>query len=208
LAALFLTCSSMPNEVQYLFTKSKVKAVRLACGVQTAAFKHCNLNRFYFTKHADKYRNLTDWQQCKESDALPAKYKIDMNFFTKLHASRNGSAKASLSHIPRDAMCSCITSGRCVLASHPGVVCKTVGKGSYAVALKPRTLTSFRHELWTDPNTLSEKTACQNLSSCLRHCRSLRHLRIVLFNTTGLFSFSVWILDCFTSSTPLRRLVP
>ena len=45
----------------------------LVCGVQVAVFKDYNLNRHYVTKHKEKYKNLSDQERARESDALLAK---------------------------------------------------------------------------------------------------------------------------------------
>ena len=85
---------------KYLFTEVKGKAVCLVCGTQVAVFKEYNLSRHYATKHADKYKNLSEEEQAKESDALLAKLQSQQNIFTKRSTSRDAAVETSyvLSH--------------------------------------------------------------------------------------------------------------
>lgn len=80
---------------KYLFTEVKGKAVCLVCGVQVAVLKDYNLNRHYVTKHEEKYKNLSDQERAKESDALLAKLQNQQGLFTKLCTSRDAAVKTS-----------------------------------------------------------------------------------------------------------------
>lgn len=81
---------------KYIFTEVKGKAVCLVCGAQVAVLKDYNLTRHYATKHAEKYKNFSDEDRGKESDALLTKLQNQQGFFfMKLHASRDAAAKAS-----------------------------------------------------------------------------------------------------------------
>ena len=79
----------------YLFTEISGKAVCLVCGEKIAVFKEYNLNRHYKTKHAAKYKNLTDAERARTSEALPAKLQRQQGFFTKLHISSEAATKTS-----------------------------------------------------------------------------------------------------------------
>lgn len=57
--------------------------------------KDYNLNRHYTTKHEEKYRNLTDEERAKESDALLAKLQTQQGLFTKLHTPRDAAVRTS-----------------------------------------------------------------------------------------------------------------
>ena len=80
---------------KYFFTEIKGNAVCLICGTQVAVFKDYNLNRHYTTKHEDKYRNLTDEERTRESDALLAKLQTQQGLFTKLHTPRDAAVRTS-----------------------------------------------------------------------------------------------------------------
>lgn len=67
----------------------------LVCGIQIAVFKDYNLNRHYETKHAEKYKNLTDEERVRTCEALLAKLQNQQGLFTKLHTSRDGAVKTS-----------------------------------------------------------------------------------------------------------------
>ncbi|XP_010775008.1 collagen alpha-1(XIV) chain [Notothenia coriiceps] len=71
------------------------KAVCLVCGEQIAVFKDYNLSRHYETKHAEKYKNLTDAERARTSNALLAKLQKQQGFFTKLHTSKDAATKTS-----------------------------------------------------------------------------------------------------------------
>ena len=45
---------------KYLFTEVGGKPVCLLCGEHAAVFKEYNVSRHYVTKHAKKYRHLTE----------------------------------------------------------------------------------------------------------------------------------------------------
>jgi len=85
---------------KYLFTEVKGKAVCLVCGAQVAVFKDYNLSRHYLTKHAEKYKNLSDEEREKESDALLTKLQNQQRLFTEHCTSRDAAVKTSyvLSH--------------------------------------------------------------------------------------------------------------
>lgn len=80
---------------KYLFTEVGGKAVCLVCGEQIAVFKDYNLSRHYQTKHAEKYKNLTDDERTRTLEALLAKLQTQQGFFTKLHTSRDAATKTS-----------------------------------------------------------------------------------------------------------------
>ncbi|KAJ4926780.1 hypothetical protein JOQ06_014526 [Pogonophryne albipinna] len=80
---------------KYLFTEVKGKAVCLVCGVQVAVFKEFNVSRHYATKHADKYKNLSEEERAKESDALLAKLQSQQQLFTKHSTSRDAAVKTN-----------------------------------------------------------------------------------------------------------------
>ena len=80
---------------KYLFTEVKGKAVCLVCGAQVAVFKEYNLSRHYATKHADKYKNLSEEERAKGSDALLAKLQSQQHIFTKHSTSRDAAVKTS-----------------------------------------------------------------------------------------------------------------
>ena len=80
---------------KYLFTEVKGKAVCLVCGVQVAVFKDYNLNRHYVTKHEEKYKNVSEQEHAKESDALLAKLQNQQGLFTKCCTSRDAAVKTS-----------------------------------------------------------------------------------------------------------------
>ncbi|XP_071059413.1 general transcription factor II-I repeat domain-containing protein 2B-like [Pseudochaenichthys georgianus] len=60
-----------------------------------AVFKDYNVSRHYETKHAGKYKNLTDAERARTSEALLAKLQKQQGFFTKLHTSRDAATKTS-----------------------------------------------------------------------------------------------------------------
>lgn len=80
---------------KYFFTEVKGEAVCLICGAKVAVFKDYNLNRHYTTKHEEKYRNLSDEERAKESEALLGKLHTQQEVFTKLHAPRNAAVRTS-----------------------------------------------------------------------------------------------------------------
>lgn len=53
---------------KYLFTEVRGKAVCLVCGEQIAVFTDYNLSRHYETKHAEKYKNLTEAEKARTSE--------------------------------------------------------------------------------------------------------------------------------------------
>ncbi|KAF7246160.1 General transcription factor II-I repeat domain-containing protein 2B [Varanus komodoensis] len=66
---------------KYFFTEIRGKAVCLVCGEQIAVLKDYNLNRHYETKHAEKYKHLTDAERTRTSEALLAKLQKQQGFF-------------------------------------------------------------------------------------------------------------------------------
>uniref|UniRef100_A0A669BDA4 SPIN-DOC-like zinc-finger domain-containing protein n=1 Tax=Oreochromis niloticus TaxID=8128 RepID=A0A669BDA4_ORENI len=80
---------------KYLFTEIKGKAVCLVCGTQVAVLKDYNLNRHYTTKHEDKYKNLSEKERARVSDALLAKLQTQQGLFTKLHTTREAAVRTS-----------------------------------------------------------------------------------------------------------------
>lgn len=80
---------------KYLFTEVGGKAVCLVCGEEIAVFKDYNLSRHYDKKHAEKYKNLTDAERARTSEALLAKLQKQQGFFTKLHTSRDAATRTS-----------------------------------------------------------------------------------------------------------------
>lgn len=58
-------------------------------------FKDYNLNRHYETKHAEKYKNLTEAERARVSKDLLAKLQRQQGFFTKLHSSRDAAVRTS-----------------------------------------------------------------------------------------------------------------
>lgn len=53
------------------------------------------MNRHYETKHAEKYKNLTDAERAQTSEALLAKLQKQQELFIKLHTSRDAAVKTS-----------------------------------------------------------------------------------------------------------------
>ena len=80
---------------KYLFTEVKGKAVCLVCGEKIVVFKDYNLNRHYETKHGGNYKNLTDEERARTSEALLAKLQKQHGFLTKLSTSRDVAVKTS-----------------------------------------------------------------------------------------------------------------
>ena len=80
---------------KYLFTEVGGKTVCLVCGEQIAVFKEYNVSRHYETKHAEKYKNLTDAERARTSEALLAKLQKQQGFFTKLHTSSDAATMTS-----------------------------------------------------------------------------------------------------------------
>ena len=80
---------------KYFFTEVVGKAVCLVCGEQIAVFKDYNLSRHYETKHAEKYKNLTDAERASTSETLLTKLQNQQGIFTKLHTSRDAATRTS-----------------------------------------------------------------------------------------------------------------
>ena len=59
-------------------------------------FKGHNVSRHYETKHAEKYRYLTETKRERISKDLLAKLRKQQGYFTKLHAARDAATKAAL----------------------------------------------------------------------------------------------------------------
>lgn len=72
---------------KYLFTEVRGKPVCLVCGEQIAVLKDYNLNRHYETKHAEKYKNVTDAELARTSEILLAKLQKQQGFFFFYQAS-------------------------------------------------------------------------------------------------------------------------
>lgn len=66
---------------KYLFTEVRGKAACLVCGEQIAVFKDYNLSRHYETKHAEKYKKLTDADRARTSEALQAELQQQRLFY-------------------------------------------------------------------------------------------------------------------------------
>uniref|UniRef100_A0A1A8N5E2 Zinc finger, BED-type containing 5 n=1 Tax=Nothobranchius rachovii TaxID=451742 RepID=A0A1A8N5E2_9TELE len=77
------------------FTEVGGKAVCLVCGEEIAVFKDYNLSRHYDKKHSEKYKNLSDAERARTSEALLAKLQKQQGFFTKLHTSRDAATRTS-----------------------------------------------------------------------------------------------------------------
>ena len=77
-----------------LFSEVGSKLVCLVCGKQVAEFKDYNVSRHYETKHAEKYRHLTETESAVSKDLL-AKLREQQSYFTTLHAARNAVTKTS-----------------------------------------------------------------------------------------------------------------
>ncbi|CAK6962611.1 general transcription factor II-I repeat domain-containing protein 2-like [Scomber scombrus] len=62
-----------------------------------AVFKDYNLSRHYETKqkHVEKYKNLTDAERARTSEALLANLQEQQGFFAKLDTSRDAATKTS-----------------------------------------------------------------------------------------------------------------
>lgn len=80
---------------KYFFTEIKGKAVCLICGTEVAVLKDYNLNRHYATKHADKYRNLSDNERARESAGLLAKLQTQQGLFSQLYTARDAAVRTS-----------------------------------------------------------------------------------------------------------------
>ncbi|XP_068189785.1 general transcription factor II-I repeat domain-containing protein 2-like [Antennarius striatus] len=81
---------------KYFFAEVRGKAVCLVCGDQIAVFKDYNLNRHYTTKHADRYKNLTDDARARTSEALLAKLQTQQDCVGNANTPGDAIAKASL----------------------------------------------------------------------------------------------------------------
>lgn len=66
---------------KYLFTEVRGKAVCLVCREHIAVFKDYKLSQRYETKHAEKYKNLTDAERARTSEALLAKLQKQQDVF-------------------------------------------------------------------------------------------------------------------------------
>lgn len=80
---------------KYFFTEVGGKAVCLVCGEEIAMYKDYNLSRHYDKKHSEKYKNLSDAEWARTSEALLAKLQKQQGFFTKLHTSRDAATRTS-----------------------------------------------------------------------------------------------------------------
>ncbi|KAF0042460.1 hypothetical protein F2P81_005992 [Scophthalmus maximus] len=75
----------------FFFTKVKGKPVCLVSGEHVAVFKEYNLKRHYETKHAEKYKNLTDAERARTSTDLLATLEKQQGCFTN----RDGATRTS-----------------------------------------------------------------------------------------------------------------
>ena len=64
----------------------------LVCREQITVLKDYNLNRHYNTKHKEKYKNWTDAERARMSEALLAKQQ---GFFTKRCTSRDAAVETN-----------------------------------------------------------------------------------------------------------------
>ncbi|KAK7913722.1 hypothetical protein WMY93_013933 [Mugilogobius chulae] len=62
---------------------------------RVAVLKEYNVSRHYVTKHEEKYKNLSDLERAKASEALLAKLHTQQTLFTKLNAPRAAAVKTS-----------------------------------------------------------------------------------------------------------------
>lgn len=65
------------------------------CDTQAVLFKDQNLDPHYVTKQKDKYRNLSNEEHARVSDALLAKLQTQQGPFTKLNNPRNAAFRTS-----------------------------------------------------------------------------------------------------------------
>lgn len=74
-------------------TKYFLTAVCLVCGEQIPMFKDYNMHHHYETKHVEKYKNLTDVERARSSEALITKLQGSL---TKLLTFRDAAAKTHI----------------------------------------------------------------------------------------------------------------
>lgn len=74
----------------------------LVRGEKIAVFKDYNLNRHYETKHAEKYKNLTEAERARESEYLLANFKGSKDFFYKSSLIQGCSRQDKLCNIPQN----------------------------------------------------------------------------------------------------------
>ena len=74
----------------------------LVCGEQIAVFKDFNLSRHYETKHAEKYKSLTDAEKAGTSEALLAKLQKQQGFFYQASHIQGCSNQDQLCDIPQN----------------------------------------------------------------------------------------------------------
>ena len=79
--------------IKYLFTEVGVKPVCLVCGEEVAMFMGYNVSGHYKTKHAEKYRHLTETKRARILKDLLVKLREQQGCFTKLHAARDAATK-------------------------------------------------------------------------------------------------------------------
>ena len=86
----------------FFFTEVKGKPVCLVCGEHVAVFKEYNLKRHYETKHAEKYKNLTDAERARTSTDLLAKLEKQQGCFTNAACSQRCSNQNQLCDSPQN----------------------------------------------------------------------------------------------------------
>ncbi|XP_077969525.1 general transcription factor II-I repeat domain-containing protein 2-like [Styela clava] len=80
---------------KYLFTEVDGIAVCLVCKEKVAVIKVFNLKRHFETKHAKKYKNLSNNEMAQTAESMVAKLEKQQSFFTRLHASNDAAVMAS-----------------------------------------------------------------------------------------------------------------
>lgn len=87
-------------------TKYLLTVVCLVCGEQISMFKDYNMHHHYETKHVEKYKNPTDVERARSSEALITKMQGSL---TKLHTFRDAAAKTHiiLQNLPKQQVILC-----------------------------------------------------------------------------------------------------
>ncbi|XP_077972202.1 EPM2A-interacting protein 1-like [Styela clava] len=80
---------------KYLITEVDGIAVCLVCKEKVAVIKVFNLKRHFETKHAKKYKNLSNNEMAQTAESMVAKLEKQQSFFTRLHASNDAAVMAS-----------------------------------------------------------------------------------------------------------------
>ncbi len=78
---------------KYFFKEVSSKALCLICSEHGAVFKDYKLSHHLETKHTEKYRNLSEEERVRTTEALLAKLQKQQGLFTKLHATKKGQVK-------------------------------------------------------------------------------------------------------------------